>query len=283
MKVQIFENSPKDIARNLLKKTEGMYQAPDCILAIICLEGSAVLNVDTNDKLNLSKGKFALLNNKSFNVTDKTDNFKIRILKVDYTFLTTLLNFDMRLALSKLFCRPRVLNLNPTQLDIYNDVTRHLQVLLRNEDKNYAKEIITGYLQVFTFSSLWEMEREEQVSSMGDKREYDIADRFITLIKEYNVESRKVSFYADKLNVSPKYLSVLVKKATGRHPTEWIDDYTVKEIKTRLISTDDSIQSISNELGFSTPSHMTKFFHDKTGSTPKEYRRSKDFKPSNKD
>ncbi|MBQ0043821.1 MAG: AraC family transcriptional regulator [Bacteroidales bacterium] len=274
MKVEIFDNTPEEIRRQRIPNVNGWYITNDEIFAMICLEGNATMQVETGEEFMLNKYDYALIFDKGFKLCDKSDNFRIRIIKVSRKFLDSIIDMDMRLNLNKLFCRPRVLRLTSTELRIYELVTKDLQILLRYEDRNYSREIITGYIKVFTYTSLFAMEKREQSEVYSTKREHEISDKFITLVREHYIESRRVSFYAEKLNVSSKYLSVLVKKATGRHPTEWIDDYTIDEIKQRLATTDQPMQSISYDLGFSTPSHMTKFFHDKTGKTPKEYRRS---------
>lgn len=274
MKVEIFDNTAEDIRRQRIPVVDGWYQTDENIFAIICLEGSAKMYIETGEEFLLSKQNYALIFDRGFRFDDRSADFKIRVIKTGRSFLNSIIDMEMRLSLNKLFCRPRVLSLSGNQLRIYELVTKDLQILLRYENRNYSYEIVTGYLKVFTYSSLFAMEKMEQSEVYSTKREHEISDKFITLVREHYIESRRVSFYAERLNVSSKYLSSLVKKATGRHPTEWIDDYTVDEIKHRLATTDQTMQSMSFELGFSTPSHMTKFFHDKTGKTPKEYRRS---------
>lgn len=274
MKVEIFDNTPEDIRRQRIPVVDGWYMTNEDIFALICLSGSARLVIDNGEEFTLSACKYALIHERGFLFSDRTPDFKIRVIKVSKSYLKSIMDMDMRLSLNKLFCRARVLSLTRDELKIYELVTKELKILLRYESKNYVSEIINGYIKVFTYSSLATMEKMETSEDYSTKREHEVSDRFITLVKNNYLESRRVSFYAERLNVSSKYLSVLVKKATGRHPTEWIDDYTVDEIKNRLATTDQTMQSISFELGFSTPSHMTKFFHDKTGKTPKEYRRS---------
>jgi len=275
MEARIIENNHPDFDRILGADVDGFYPPSDSIYAIICLCGTSEIETLEGETYPLRKRAYALLYNKAFRFKNNSDDFLTRILIVNRKFLKNLIDIDMRLSLNKLFCRPRVLALSNSQFKIFDDVTRHLMVLLRYESMNYSYEIITGYLKVFTYSSLWAMDRAEQTYDFESKRENDIADKFITLVKENYTDSRRVSFYAEKLNIAPKYLAVLVKKATGRQPSEWIDDYTISEIKRRLATTSQPMQEMSFELGFSTPSHMTKFFHDKTGRTPKEYRRSK--------
>lgn len=74
------------------------------------------------------------------------------------------------------------------------------------------------------------------------------------------------------MNITPKYLSAIIKETTGRPASAWIDDYTVVEARELLTNSDETIQQISYDLGFSSPSHFAKFFRDRTGQKPKEAR-----------
>ena len=88
------------------------------------------------------------------------------------------------------------------------------------------------------------------------------------------MHNRKVEYYAGKIGISAKHLAHIIKKTTGKYPSEWMDNYALLESKKLLRSTDESIQAISYDLNFATPSHFSRFFKEKTGMTPKEFRKS---------
>lgn len=81
-----------------------------------------------------------------------------------------------------------------------------------------------------------------------------------------------VKFLADRVNLSPSYLSDLVKKETGKNAQEHIHFYLIEEAKTYLISTEKNINEIAYSLGFEYPQYFNKLFKQKTGKTPMEYR-----------
>ena len=87
-------------------------------------------------------------------------------------------------------------------------------------------------------------------------------------------ENRQVEDYAAKIGITSKHLAHVIKKTTGKYPSEWMDNYVLLESKRMLRSSDESIQSISYDLNFATPSHFGKFFKTRTGMTPKEFRNS---------
>ena len=83
-------------------------------------------------------------------------------------------------------------------------------------------------------------------------------------------------FYADKLCLTPKYLSSVIHEVSGKFAGEWIDDHVVTLAKSLLTSSMKTIQEISYDLNFTTPSSFTKYFKRITGDTPREYRNRKE-------
>ena len=91
-----------------------------------------------------------------------------------------------------------------------------------------------------------------------------------TKVKEQGLPS--VKFLADKLNVSPSYLSDVLKKETGKNAQEHIHFFLIKEAKNYLLNTEKNINEIAYTLGFEYPQYFNKLFKQKTGNTPMEYR-----------
>jgi AraC-like DNA-binding protein len=81
-----------------------------------------------------------------------------------------------------------------------------------------------------------------------------------------------VKYCADKLNLSPNYLSDLLKKETGKNTQDHIHYYLVEEAKNMLVSSNESVSEIAYHLGFEYPQYFSKMFKKKTGMTPAEYR-----------
>ena len=111
-------------------------------------------------------------------------------------------------------------------------------------------------------------------TEVSHTRSGTIAERFLDLVREYYREQRSVSFYADRLCITPKYLSLSVKEATGKPALEWIDDYVCAEAKALLRSTEMSIDRIGESLNFMSQSLFGKYFKRVTGMSPRQYRYS---------
>ena len=98
-------------------------------------------------------------------------------------------------------------------------------------------------------------------------------ERFMKLVTEYHNQERGMQFYADKLCLTPKYLSKIVKEASGRSGPEWIDAFVILEAKNLLRYSDESIKEIAYKLNFPSASVFNKFFKANTGIVPSDYRR----------
>ena len=92
------------------------------------------------------------------------------------------------------------------------------------------------------------------------------------LAKEFS-RHRSLSFYANKLNTTSKYLSEVVKKQTGKTAGEWIEHTVILEAKVLLQNRELGIAQVSDLLNFSDQSVFGKFFKTHTGISPLEYRK----------
>ena len=102
-----------------------------------------------------------------------------------------------------------------------------------------------------------------------------LVHKFTDFIDLHFKEAKTVAFYADKLAVTPNYLSIISKKGHGISAKEIIDRRVVLEAKRLLLGSDFSIKEIAYELGFSSSPAFAAFFYGKTGFYPKDYRNNK--------
>lgn len=81
-----------------------------------------------------------------------------------------------------------------------------------------------------------------------------------------------VKHLAEQVNLSPGYLSDLLKKETGKNAQDHIHFYLIEEAKNILLNTNKSVGEIAYSLGFDYPQYFNKLFKQKTGKTPVEFR-----------
>lgn len=97
---------------------------------------------------------------------------------------------------------------------------------------------------------------------------------FLKLVHANYLTERRVNFYANKLCITNKYLSVIVRETTGRSPGEWIDDFVCTEAKALLRYSGKNIQQVAYTLNFPNQASFGKFFKGLTGMTPSQYQKT---------
>lgn len=103
-------------------------------------------------------------------------------------------------------------------------------------------------------------------------RSSELYSEFISNVEAHHATNSDVAFYADTINVSPRYLAQVCKKIADKTPKQIIDDYLIAAVRNQLVSTNMTAQEIAFKFGFSSQSHFAKFFKKAMGCTPKEYR-----------
>lgn len=151
--------------------------------------------------------------------------------------------------------------------------------LLHNEDavvhSVHREDICAGILTSFIYRisdmlNYRQCENRETRNKSGVK----LFKEFINLVMEMYQEQREVSWYAEKLCVTPKYLSTVVKEVSGERASQWIESCVIMEAKSLLKYSDKTIQEISYRLNFPNPSFFGAYFKKYSGMTPGAYRKS---------
>lgn len=105
-------------------------------------------------------------------------------------------------------------------------------------------------------------------------RKEELLNQFLELLFIHCKEEHQVAFYADKLCISPQYLSLILKERTSKSASRWIDEALMTEAKILLKSPNITVQQVANTLNFSDQSTFGKFFKKHQGISPLEFRKS---------
>ena len=104
-----------------------------------------------------------------------------------------------------------------------------------------------------------------------NRNEEIVKDLVKIIIDNYKTE-RSISFYADKMHLSPQHLSTTIKKTTGKTLTDIISSFVIRDAQAKLKSTELTIQEIAYSLNFPDISFFGKYFKRYTGMSPKQFR-----------
>lgn len=116
--------------------------------------------------------------------------------------------------------------------------------------------------------------RREQDKRWKQSRHNNLFNQFCDLVVAHYRESREVQFYAERLHLTPKYFSKIIREVTnGMSPADWIEQYIVAQAQ-HLLKTHPSmtIQEVSYMLGFNEPATFCRYYKRVTGTTAKQYR-----------
>ena len=142
--------------------------------------------------------------------------------------------------------------------------------------KDSVRSLVSSLVSVLGsqwFAEVGSMKARKRVGSNSrSSHKRLIFEQFIQLVSENYLHQRQVAFYSDKLCLSPKYLSKLVKEVSGKPAPEWIDSYVMLEAKHLLKYSHMPIKEIVYRLRFSNQTVFYKFFKAHTGMTPTDYR-----------
>lgn len=140
----------------------------------------------------------------------------------------------------------------------------------------YKRECLGNIISsiCYLIATAWGKKQSEPQEHGIPARRKVVVSNFLHLVSEHHMSERTVGFYADKMCLTPKYLSKLIKAATGRSAPDWIDAFVILEAKNMLKYSNIPIKGIVAKLNFPNQSVFHKFFKAHVGMTPSEYRNS---------
>lgn len=154
-----------------------------------------------------------------------------------------------------------------------NGLVCGIEDLYRDREHCFRQQILKNYIQSFLLDIYDKTHRIFlQKRPEGISRQEELFKRFIQLVHKHCISQREVSFYANELFITARYLSTVVQNVTSTTAKSIIDKHVILEIKVLLKSTSLSIQEISNQLCFPDQSFFGRYFKKHTGMSPLQYR-----------
>lgn len=246
-------------------------RTPGCIL-LYCIEGRAIVECNFS-VMPFCKGYMAMIfTDTLFSMKRISPDFKARCFELsialtdESTFTSTEAFFDW------LYEHPvfRVPDERKQDVELWlsmldwievNTIGKYRNIMIRNQWHNFfigVESVLRNELA----------ERDIKTTSTARK----LFNGFCKLLSENCRKNHEVKFYADKLCVTPYYLSRITKRIFSVSPKELIDRQIVMEIKSLLITTELSVKEIANLYNFESSSYLGRYFRRHIGMTPSEFR-----------
>lgn len=248
------------------------YVECDSMLCLTCLHGTATIMIRLQE-YKIKKSDLIVIGPKiPFYIAEKSEDFRIDVIRAGLSIFDFATENFLKIHLDRLTRGCPICTLSGRKLVMFHTIHSYLKVLVKGESNRYSDLIVYEYIKIFFYEICYILDHVHKRSKLAP-REREITKNFFINVEKSFRSNRKVEFYADIIGITPKHLAFVISKVTGKYPSEWIEAYLLLESKKLLRKTKESIQTISFDLNFATPSHFSKFFKDKTGQTPKEFRK----------
>ena len=150
---------------------------------------------------------------------------------------------------------------------------------LKGSETDFSSEIIGGLIAATIYKVgdilTHYLTEHPEVDSPIHNRAEEYFKQFTELLGEHYKHERSVGFYARQLCITPKYLTTLIKRISGKSVSEWIDNYVILEAKTLLKYSNMSVQEIAYYLNFPNQSFFGSYFKRNAGMSPSQYKAKK--------
>lgn len=246
--------------------------------AILVLSGNASISVNYRS-YRVTPGTVILLSaSHVFRFTDIGPDLKCMCLFVSREFMEEMDSTDMihrRIKYGvRLFSHP-VLTVAPVNSGILEERLHAVRAAIENTSHIYYKEVILNNLFAFYLDLSDIIDRAGDLTEDGAhlNRYENLIKLFMEQLVSHYRREHKTEFYASQLNISPHYLTLILKRITGQSASDFIFEMLYSEARMLLKHSRLSIQEIASLLHFSDQSSFGKFFKRKSGLSPADYRK----------
>lgn len=244
----------------------------------LCVKGETSIRINFEEK-NLGPGSLLMLDPDTLIEVnpDNASDFEAYALFLAPELLSNL-SFDLNAFDYRRFGsdRPSVLQLSDRQQLL---IGRYFELMSFYASKgvnniytrNIVRSLIAAVLYQLMDFATGDSDTVADDAPVGRRSIY--VQQFMELLRANFRQERTINFYASRLFISPKYLSMVLKETTGMSATEWIDRFVVMEAKNLLRYSGKNVQQIAYELNFANQSSFGKYFKLQTGQSPTSFRK----------
>lgn len=184
-------------------------------------------------------------------------------------------NPQSALIMRKFLINNYILQLSDREMGEMIGFYHQIRQQLVQPERLFTHEIINSYIQIFYYSLCQLMSPYiEQQDTQYVSRKKQIFDQFTLLLRQHYTQERSISFYAEKLCITPKYLSQVIYDISGQHARNWIRDHVILEAKALLKCGKYNVQQVSDLLNFANQSFFGSYFKKAVGCSPSAYQDS---------
>lgn len=238
-------------------------------LVMICYKGEITLQMNLEEIKLASNDVLIMVPGTIGGHIDVSKDCRMAIMAIPEDAFPLLMKMEHSLKFREHMGRPLLFHYTEAEMSHLIMLYRMMRSVVRLQ-LPYSKEILMNYMEVmayFTITKFENLAREDKKMQRGEM----LFHQFMDEVRRNYTTERQLAFYADKLCITTKYLSRIVKQFSGRQPGDWIRDYVILESKALLRQNDMTVQQISDLLNFPNPSFFGKYFKAEVGCSPHQY------------
>ena len=244
------------------------------IIMALCIKGRVQYSINTHEQT-VEPGDLLFISERHIVDNHKASpDFECLGIMVStqfyHGFVQNVKNVSSLLLFSKNY---PVVHLTDQEAQTFTNYYQAISEKMGNIRHPYRLELVKSLLLTMFYDMSGVIHRMKQHDQEAPARADLVFTQFIRLLEKNFRTERRVSWYAEQMEITPKYLSELVKQSSKRTPTEWIDSYVLLEIRVQLKNSTKTIKQITDDLHFPNQSFMGKYFKDRVGMSPKEFRK----------
>ncbi len=167
-----------------------------------------------------------------------------------------------------------VISLTDTQAQRLLEDFHRLGERMNDRDLLFYQELMGSLCLTMMYDIFEPHAQRDATAAHSDRTAYIVKQLMALLATGVSSTERDVSYYAERLNVSPKYLSATIKRLTGHSVTSYIDRHTVPILKDYLGDERLSLTQIAERMNFASLSYFSRYCTKHLGQSPSEYRKS---------
>ena len=269
------------IAANIASEME-IFRFPSRLNALIIgvgTEGETSLTSNLQE-FRLKKDSLFIFSPKHILQVQSNNRFKAHLIVIAPDFLKRI-NIDTKrmMPLFLQFGSLPCMELTQAESQSLRSFISMVEQELKGSETDFSSEIIGGLIAATIYKVgdilTHYLTEHPEVDSPIHNRAEEYFRKFTELLGEHYKHERSVGFYARQLCITPKYLTTLIKRISGKSVSEWIDNYVILEAKTLLKYSNMSVQEIAYYLNFPNQSFFGSYFKRNAGMSPSQYKAKK--------
>lgn len=247
----------------------------DMVFVVFCSQGELRFEMDGSDYMIAKDDVFVGYPNAIYNHFEASPDLRCRLLCLTKSLMQEILYPNQGIWNKTLFLKKHyIFRLSDQEVIMQNCMNTVLVYNLKSNKTTFRKEIIHSLVQCIIFELCRTLSTFVQTENTRETNQRKILfDRFISFLSAREVKKQPLSFYADKLCVSTRYLTMVCREVSGRTAYDWICDYVQNDVRFYLLHTNLSIKEIAVKLGFCNLSFFGKYVRENLGKSPSEFRR----------